>query len=252
MRALTNVVDTENSTLSLEVGSEMMASHWSPGPSNQLSLDFSVASQSWGVEFSRFDSPRKHRPQCVEAFFQYFYLSHPFLLPRQQFLEAMKTSPVDILETAVCYVGARYIPGASVFDFAAELDAFMSRLDLPNNKSTVQTMLLFVIGLNGNNEQRKAVDILIRAQKLALTIGMNHAEFSRMNGKGSVFYEESLRRTWWELYVVSIMMAGFHGTQAFRLSGVVQNVPLPCEDSQFASGVSFTSLRRTFGAYILT
>jgi len=65
---------------------------------------------------------------------------------------------------------------------------------------------------------------------------MNRREYAIANGRGSPICEESLRRTWWELYVVSVMAAGFHGKAIFHLSGTISNVPLPCEEKEFVSG----------------
>lgn len=179
----------------------------------------------------------------MEAFFKYFYDSHPFLPPRQQFLELLKASPMDYLETAIAYIGARYIPGASPASFTLELGSFVSRHDFPRDASTVQTMLLFALGLDGNGERKQAVDVLIKAQRLALELGMNQREYAILNGKGSVVCEESLRRTWWELYVVSVMVAAFHGRAALQLFGIIVTTPLPCEEKDFLNGVSWAAIR---------
>lgn len=102
----------------------------------------------------------------------------------------------------------------------------------------VQAMLLFALGLDGNNDQKRSIEILIKAQSLAVELGMNQREYAVANGRGSPICEESLRRTWWELYVVSIMVAGFHGRGTFHLRDTITNVPVPCEEKEFASGVS--------------
>jgi len=102
----------------------------------------------------------------------------------------------------------------------------------------VQAMLLFALGLDGDNNQPRAVEILIKAQSLAVELGMNQREYAVLNGRGSAICEESLRRTWWELYMVSIMVAGFHGRSTFQLRNIISTVPLPCEAKDFASGVT--------------
>ncbi|PVH82414.1 hypothetical protein DL98DRAFT_559317 [Cadophora sp. DSE1049] len=178
------------------------------------------------------------RRRCMEAFFQYFYDSHPFLPPRQHLLEAFKIGPPrDHLETAIIYIGSRYVRGASSSTYSLDLDCFILQQDLPRDASTVQVMLLFALGLDGNNERKKAVEVLIKAQRFALELGMNQREFAIMNGRGSLVCEESIRRTWWELYVVSVMVAAFHGKRACQLSGVVSTTPLPCEERDFFNGV---------------
>ncbi|KAH9219784.1 hypothetical protein DL95DRAFT_358480 [Leptodontidium sp. 2 PMI_412] len=178
------------------------------------------------------------RRRCMEAFFQYFYDAHPFLPPRQQLLEAFKVGPPrDHLETALAYIGSRYVGGASPASYSLDLDCFVLQQDLPKDYSTVQTMLLFALGLDGNNERKKAVEVLIRAQRFALELGMNQREYAIINGGRSLVCEESIRRTWWELYVVSVMVTAFHGRRVYQLSGIISTTPLPCEEKEFVSGV---------------
>jgi hypothetical protein len=174
----------------------------------------------------------------MEAFYQYFYDAHPFLPPRHHLLQVLKTNSMDHLQTAIYYVGSRYVSGASAASFAIEFESFLlGTKPAPKDESMVQAMLLFALGLDGNNEQTKAIEILIKAQNLAVELGMNRREFTMVNGRGSSAYEESLRRTWWELYVVSTMMTGFHGSEIFHQQDPLSNVPLPCEEKEFASGV---------------
>ena len=209
-------------------------------PTNPTSsLDYALVNQNWATIQPRVQSPPMNiRRRCMEAFFQYFYDAHPFLPPRQQLLEAFKIGPPrDHLETAMIYIGSRYVRGASPSTYSLDLDCFILQQDLPRDVSTVQAMLLFAIGLDGNNERKKAVEVLIKAQRFALELGMNQREFAIMNGRGSLVCEESIRRTWWELYVVSVMVAAFHGKRVCQLSGAVSTTPLPCEERNFVNGV---------------
>jgi hypothetical protein len=173
----------------------------------------------------------------MEAFCHYFYEAHPFLPPRHQLLEILKVNRKNDLENAICYIGARYVARTSAPSFSKDFDSFLSRQDLPKEASTVQALLLYALGLDGNNEREKGVEVLIKAQNLALELGMNQHEYALLHGRGSPFCEESLRRTWWELYTVSVMMAGFHGKRTCHLNGIVTTVPLPCGEKDFASGV---------------
>lgn len=210
-------------------------------PSDPTSiLDFARVNQNWATVQPRVQNPAANiRKRCMEAFFQYFYDAHPFLPPRHQLLEAFKTGPpTEHLETAIAYIGSRYVRGASPSAFVLDLDCFILQQDLPRDASTVQTMLLFALGLDGSNERRKAVEVLIKAQRFALELGMNQRDYAIINGRASLVCEESIRRTWWELYVVSVMVSAFHGKRVYQLSGVVSTTPLPCEERDFVNGVS--------------
>ncbi|KAG9241621.1 hypothetical protein BJ878DRAFT_545062 [Calycina marina] len=185
--------------------------------------------------YSRLFQPKNYE-QCIEGFFQYFYNAHPFLLPRHQHLQIFETNPANHLRVAMCYVGSRYVYGSSQSSFALEFESYLrSESAALKDASMVQAMLLFALGLDGDNNQTRAVEILIKTQSLAVELGMNEREYAVLNGRGSAICEESLRRTWWELYVVSIMMAGFHGRGIFQLR-IMSTVPLPCEAKYFASG----------------
>jgi len=122
--------------------------------------------------------------------------------------------------------------------FATDFDSILASSSAPKDASMVQAMLLFALALNGCNDQKRAIQILIKAQSLALELGVNEQEYAALNNLGSPIYEESLRRTWWELYIVSVMTAGFHGRRTFNLTNNMSNLPLPCEENEFAAGVS--------------
>ncbi|RDL34305.1 uncharacterized protein BP5553_07433 [Venustampulla echinocandica] len=203
-----------------------------------LSLDLPPVSNeanSTGLYTRHYRPNYTHR--CMEAFYQYFYNAHPFIPPRHQLLRVLKQTPMEHLQTAISYVGSRYVPGAPISSFALEFESYLlGNKPAPKDASMVQAMLLFALGLHGNNERKRAVEILVKAQTLAIELGMSQREYSLVNGRGSPTCEESLRRTWWELYVVSIMVAGFHGTGTFYHRDSLSNVPLPCEEDEFASG----------------
>lgn len=209
-------------------------------------LNFQMVSREWdpAARPSSMAVGTNRRQWCIEAFFQYFYDSHPFLPPRNEMLRVLKAHPMDHLETAICFIGSRYVPGGSPASYLLELDAALLRSSPPKDGSTVQAMLLFALGLDGNMDQKKAVEVLMKAQTLAVELGMDQREYAVVNSLGSPIYEESLRRTWWELYAVGVMVAGLHGRDPFHLSNIMSTVPLPCDEKEYASGVSLVWLVR--------
>jgi len=161
------------------------------------------------------------------------------LPPRHDLLQVFKTTSMEHLQAAICYIGSRFVTGVSAASFALEFEAYLQGTkSAPKDASMVQAMFLFALGLDGNNERKRAIEILIRAHTMAVELGMNRREYAFINGRASPVYEESLRRTWWELYVVSIMMAGFHGIETFHQWDPLSDVALPCEEKEYESGVS--------------
>jgi hypothetical protein len=176
--------------------------------------------------------------RCLEAFFHFFTSAHPFLLPKPYLVQMLRVKPLGHLEAAMRYVGSFYLKAASTEYIAQEITQLLSRDDCSRDGFTVQAMLLFAIGLDGNTEFDRASDLVKQAQDLALEIGMNHREFAVMQGEGLAVLEESWRRTWWELYVIDGMIAGVHERSSFRLNEMPFEVLLPCEEQEFVSGVS--------------
>ncbi|KKY25919.1 putative c6 zinc finger domain containing protein [Diplodia seriata] len=111
----------------------------------------------------------------------------------------------------------------------------------------VQALLLYAIGLKANDRGSMADDMLSKAIDIALAIGMNDREFAIRNGCGNRLLEESWRRTWWELYVADGFFAGVSQRTNFRLRDVPTDVPLPCEEVEYASG--YVPLSRTLEEY---
>jgi hypothetical protein len=177
--------------------------------------------------------------RCLEAYFRFFSLAHPFVLPKLYLTQMLRIKPLSHLEAAMRYVGSYYIKSTPTEYIAQEATELLSRHDCVRDGFTVQAMLLLAIGLDGNTEFDRANEMLKQAQDLALEIGMNHGAFAVMHGEGLAVLEESWRRTWWELYVVDGMIAGVHQRTSFRLNEMPIEVPLPCEEQEYISGVSF-------------
>lgn len=176
--------------------------------------------------------------RCIEAFYYHFYPAHPFILPRDALFKLRKEKPIDHLEAAMRYVGSFYVPQAPTVALGLEAERTVYHADCPKDGFRVQAMLILTIGLDGYTYQEKALQILVDAQDLALEFGMNKREFAFINGNGSDLLEESWRRTWWEMYIVDGMIAGVHQKSTFRMKEIAADVGLPCEEKDFASGVS--------------
>lgn len=105
----------------------------------------------------------------------------------------------------------------------------------------VQALLLHAIALHGRGEAGEAQTILTQAVDLAIELGMNQREFASAHGMQDAVLEESLRRTWWELYVVDGYMAAIHRQTGFRSSTVNLYALLPCEESTYTDGICIPS-----------
>lgn len=100
----------------------------------------------------------------------------------------------------------------------------------------VQARLLFAVALHARNEHIEALAMLSDAIDLAIELGMNTKEYALLNGGGLPPMEESLRRTWWELFVVEGMVSAVHRKPFMKSTSVTLDALLPCEDSTYADG----------------
>jgi hypothetical protein len=121
------------------------------------------------------------------------------------------------------------------------LNRHINNGSFPRDAFSVQALLLFAIGLHAHNEVPRAAQIFTIAQALTLEVGLHRMEFALMHGGGDPQLEESWRRTWWSMYTVNGMMCAVNPGVQFKLKDIITDVPLPCENDQYFSGVSNTS-----------
>lgn len=178
--------------------------------------------------------------KCFDSFYYHYHASHPFVLPREYFFRHMRDSgqKLEHLQAAMRYVGSLFLDvgpaRATYLDEAVRLSYSSST---PKDGFLVQALLLLIVALDGSCQQDKARDILSDCERIAVEIGMNTRQFATMHGRGNAILEESWRRTWWDLYVIDGMVAGVHRVTNFLLFDLTTDVALPCEESEFLTGV---------------
>ncbi|OAK97830.1 hypothetical protein IQ06DRAFT_328105 [Phaeosphaeriaceae sp. SRC1lsM3a] len=173
---------------------------------------------------------------AIQAFYHYFYNSHPFCLPEPRLMEVFKERQAPLLEYAVQFLGSSFIPSMPVDMYKEALNRNISNGNYPRDAYTVQALMLFGIGLHAHNEVPRAAQIFNLAQALTLEVGLHRMEFALMHGGGDPQLEESWRRTWWSMYCVNGMMTAVNPGVQFKLKDIVTDVPLPCENQQYFSG----------------
>jgi hypothetical protein len=175
---------------------------------------------------------------ATQAFYHYFYNSHPFCLPEPRLQEVFQDRQAPLLEYAVQFLGSSFIPSMPVDMYKEALNRNISSGNYPRDAFSVQALMLFAIGLHAHNEVPRAAQMFSIAQALTLELGLHRMEFALMHGGGDPQLEESWRRTWWSMYTVNGMMTAVNPGVQFKLKDIVTDVPLPCENDQYFSGVS--------------
>lgn len=177
--------------------------------------------------------------RCIDSFYHNFFAAHPFVLPKQNLLTTPLQPSIETLLAAIRWVGSLFLPEAAAV--RRELyDTVYQRIyaaDTTSDGYLVQAMLLLIVALDGGCEQDKARQLLGDVETIAIQIGLHTKNFSVVNGRGIPILEESWRRTWWDLFIVDGMIAGVHRVTNFLLFDIPTDVPLPCEEHQYLSGV---------------
>jgi hypothetical protein len=135
-------------------------------------------------------------------------------------------------------MGSFYIPTAPTAEYRDALRRHVLQDNSTKDGTFVQALLLLAIGLHIENDDEDSASVLTSAVALALELGLNHRDFAHFHGDNNTIVEESWRRTWWEVFIIDGMMGGVNQKYTLQLMMVDMNVSLPCEESDYAPGVS--------------
>jgi hypothetical protein len=186
-----------------------------------------------------FASTKPTKPtSTVGAFLHYFYDTHPFLLPRPRLIQLLKERRVPLLELAIQYIGSCFLPNAPTDMYKEALNRTLANQNIPKDGYTVQALVLYAIALHATNDLPRSAQVFITAMGMALEIGLNRAQYSMIHGNGDPVLEECWRRTWWGMFTANGMFAAVNPRIPFRLKDIATDVPLPCENDEYFSGVS--------------
>ncbi|KAK4990034.1 hypothetical protein LTR50_002810 [Elasticomyces elasticus] len=183
----------------------------------------------------------------LDIYYRSVQPAHPFLPPRAQLALLFQRLDLQHLRLAIQYVTATYRWPGSGSAPQQSLDAMLRDRRIKRDGFLVQTLLLYAIELHCEGYKMRAVEILNDAIDLALEIGLPTSDFATEQpcNDGSAVMAESWRRTWWELYVVDSLFAISNQTSEFRCYGKGHDVPLPCTEVEYDSGM--IPLPRTLG-----
>lgn len=185
-------------------------------------------------------SPPHNAPQdgdnyLLDFYYAFFHESHP-ILPPANLLSRLAPIP-PCLENVLKFIGAHYTPNSPADIYRGPAVSALSTDIESSSFYRVQALLLFSIVLHARNERTEAVESFAKAMELAMKLGMNRGSFAELVARGDAVALESLRRTWWELYIVDPQLSAFDQTPLRIGNDVVIDVPFPCDDASYAAGV---------------
>ena len=192
---------------------------------------------SAAIEDSEASDDKEDDSQLINLYYANFHAAHPILVPRAWYTEQNYPS---YLRLVVQFVGSHFSTSVSSDSLRAKTSSKLNSITA-KSPCKVQALLLFAIALHSRNETKEAERVLDRAVTLALELGMNEHGFAMLNGRHQAIVEESMRRTWWELFIVDGYMASMHRKPSFKTSQANMSLCLPCEEAIYAEGISLSS-----------
>ncbi|KAF2122260.1 hypothetical protein BDV96DRAFT_482697 [Lophiotrema nucula] len=171
--------------------------------------------------------------QLVNLYFLNFHASHPILLPRGLYWERAYSRS---LKAVVEFIGSHFSPSSSSDILRKAVEREIEDGD-QDTTEMVQARLLYAISLCARNEIQEGQQMLAQAIEIAIDLGMHRRDFAVLHAHNDPTEEESMRRTWYELYVTDGCIAAFQRKFGFKTNTVSADVLLPCDDSMYDNGM---------------
>jgi hypothetical protein len=121
------------------------------------------------------------------------------------------------------------------FDRISQLKTLTRQTVLSVEKA--QALLLLSIVLHAHVLPEAAQECLGQAIKCGQQLGLDHGNAFVAERAQDPLHAESLRRTWWELFVIDTLLAAVQTDGVLQItSQELSNVPLPCEEGDYHCG----------------
>ncbi|KAM0425893.1 hypothetical protein ACHAPT_008831 [Fusarium lateritium] len=195
------------------------------GPWSEPSLEECLLSAQVRDE----DAPVEDDTLLINLFYANFFRAHPFIVPRA--LYTSQTYP-SYMKLVIHLIGCHYSGTICSETMQGLADEALKKAWDRGERSfvLVQALLLFSMILHARCVYDRSRSSLSQAVSLALELNMHRKSFSIGHSAGSSVVEESIRRTWWELYITDGFMAALDHKANFRCNPVKSDMGLPCEE----------------------
>ena len=220
--------------------------------SPESSIDGSTSSQGV-LPLSEFEGTSTEG-QYLELYYMFFHGAHPCVLPYRYLERRFEISPevTKPLMLVLQYTGSMYSgPGESA-SMLQEVRSALLAATGARNPYLVQALLIFSIVRYWCDEIVEGQKFLENAMQMAVELGMHLKNFATDFGEDDRVLEETWRRTWWFLYCTDFNHAASSRSPLVIPQRLVITTDLPCEESEFESGVcDLFSITRTLANSML-
>lgn len=177
----------------------------------------------------------------IDSYYRNFHTFHPFVLPKRHLMRLHQEPSRQIdfkpLFAVMRFIGHIYASQEWSIPLKDDIDTLFSQAT-PTNPFMVQCRLLYSVALFWYGYQDDSKREIDNAVQTALSLQMFQREFALNHGAQEPVLIECWRRTWWTLYIMEAYYAGTLGAMTFTISDIEATVDLPCEESEYESGVS--------------
>ncbi|RMY53876.1 hypothetical protein D0863_13811 [Hortaea werneckii] len=176
---------------------------------------------------------RQEEERLVHLYYTHFHATAPILVPRRRY--ATQAYPAH-LKAVVHFIGSHYTPA---FDSNLLHDAVEVLLSPPQEPAlhTTQALLLLSIAQHARAYHVNALATLSRATEMAIELKLHLRDAPVRYGGLDPLLQESVKRTWWEVYCIEGYLAAVHRQPSFRCNSVLLEALLPCEENAYRDGL---------------
>ncbi|PYH96862.1 C6 transcription factor [Aspergillus ellipticus CBS 707.79] len=178
--------------------------------------------------------PLPHDPM-IQLYYHHFHRAHPILLPRRSLASSSISQHIPaFIPHIMRYIGSHYYPHPGFSDSFHGMA--YTALSAPNDGFKVQGLLLLSIVEHAYGLEETARKLLHEATQLACQIGLTNTSFAKSHSRGRPVFEESWRRTYWELIVIDSIMTALSGGQILsNYKWINEDMPMPCGENAYNS-----------------
>ncbi|KAF5253054.1 hypothetical protein FANTH_2028 [Fusarium anthophilum] len=174
----------------------------------------------------------------VKSYYADFHHLHPYAPPYKHLVHLSQASTFNFsaLIAAMRLIGHIYDTHQWSESLSSAVEDQISQLK-SSDAVQVQARLLYSIALFWYTFKAEAKEQMDAAIDVAVKLEMHKQEFATTWGFGDPVMVECWRRTWWMLFIAEASYAGTLGTMNFKTLHVEPTADLPCEDSEYESGI---------------
>ncbi|KAK7697471.1 hypothetical protein SLS64_013483 [Diaporthe eres] len=170
--------------------------------------------------------------RLVNLFYVNFHLAHPILLPRRMYGDS-KYAPC--LRAVVEAIGSHFSSAIAEHYrttlWARAVDQIESAG--PDSVDLVQACLLMAITQFARDDVQTGAKTLSLAISAAVRLGMHTRDFAITYGKSCAITQESLRRTWYELFITESYAAALQRKLTLETTTIQADVLLPSDEDAY-------------------